>query len=639
MMPPMYGNGSGGLLLPSSPMRPVYYNRDQIIEMVGQHERDMEALTLRMEGDFARYILTPHVNRSRATQQEITDYAVYTSNAPKVFADKVISWQNQAELLIRVPHLEVGTHTEEQDNLKERFAIGNLRAADERLRRLLQPSLRGSLAFYTTVRGGYIGGRAMLVKNPRTGETYADITVFDPMHTHWCLGPDGLEWVCYKIKKTRAQIYREYGVDLGGRGLLQKIDDYFKGSSDAEAEGVDVYDFYDGEINTVVTDGETLKEETPHGSPRVPCYMALVGSVPQLQSDRASDLIAQVGESVYAPVRDTWEKKNDLMSIFQEIVERAREQTVIAESPDGKKTLPENPYTKPTTISTRPGDKIYTLELQKMAQETMAYLTAVMGEEQRATLPYSAYGETPFQLSGFAITQLRQATETVLASRIEALTQIYTQITDLLYDQFMTGQFDGMQLSGVDKQRNYFNQYISPEELQDTCDYTVKLVSQLPQDDASKWATAKMAKELRLQSDVDILDNIVGIQDAQQAIGKVRAQMAEESLPEAQLLTMAMAAASLSVSPGDQYDIYAKMYTMEYQRLMAVKMGVMPPSPTDQGGGGQKGQSTPPKSGGQLPQVLPHAATGASPEPETSNQGPSLVAPGTPRPGARGQPV
>ncbi len=624
-------NGNMGLMAPPVPM----YSRDDIVEIVNQHERDTDPLRIRMDKDFDLYRLTTHVITDHATGDALENYAIYTTSAPRVFADKVISWQVMAELLIRAPHMDAGGHQEEADNFKERFAIGCLKAADERLIRKLQASLRGQLSSYTTIRGGYVGGRCLLVKNPMTGKTYADITAWDPMHIHWGIGADGLEWACYKIKMTRAQIFKEYGVDLrrDSGGLLGRIGNIFRGSSDAEKEGEYVYDFYDGYTNRVCTEKEDLKPPTPHGSPRVPVYLVLVGPMPLLQSTTASNLVAEVGESIFAGAREIYEKYSDVMSIFLEIVERARKQTVIMESPDGKKLLPEDPYVYPTMIGTRTGDKIYTLTLQEMARETMAYVTQILGEIQRATLPFSAYGETPFQLSGFAITQLRQATETVLSSRIEALSQMYLQIVNLLYDQFMTGAFDGMQLSGRDSSRAYFSQTITPDMLRETCDYTVKLVSQLPQDDMSKWATAKMAKEMNLLSDVDIHDDILGSQDAQQKIDKVRTQMAEQGLPEAQLYTMAMAAANRGET------ILAQMYVMEYQRLMAMKMmELQQPPPENAKGGKGKGQSPKPKSKGQPPQVLPNAATGAAPQPETSNQGTSLVAPNTPRPGARGQP-
>jgi len=606
---------------------PTMYTREQIVEMVGQHEQDMQGLVTRMEGDFDRYHLTSHVIKQPGTGEILENYAVYTSAGPRTFADKVISWLVMSELMVRAPHLEVGEHEEDADNLKERFAIGCLESADERLRRMLQPALRGQLAFNDTVRGGYIGGRCLLVKR-EDGTTYVDITAWDPMHIHWRVGSDGLRWVCYKIKKTSTQIKEEFGVEVSGSYVTSS--DGERGSVDAEKEGIEVYDFYDGIINWVFTDGEDLKPPTPHGSPRVPAYLVLVGPVPLLQSDNASNLIKDVGESIFAGAREIYDKYNDVMSIFLEIVERARRQTIVMESASGTQTLPEDPFVYPTMLGTRTGDKVYTLTLQEMARETMAYVTQILGEIQRQTLPFSAYGETPFQLSGFAITQLRQATETVLFSRVEALEAAYLQISNLLYDQFMTGAFEGIQLSGRDSHRAYFSQMITPQMLQGTCDYTVKLVSQLPQDDMAKWATAQMAAEGKFLSRQDILDNIIGLQDSKQAIEKVKLEMAEQGLPEAIMYDLGSAAAER----GDM--VTAQLYLMEYMRIMAMKMGIIPPAPTDQGGGG--GQSPPAKGRGQRPEVLPRAATGAPPPTETSNQGPSFVAPGTPRPGAQGQP-
>ena len=227
------------------------------------------------------------------------------------------------------------------------------------------------------------------------------------------------------------------------------------------------------------------------------------------------------------------------------------------------------------------------------------------------------------------MTQLQKSILTILSTRVECLAAMNLQIANLLYDQFMTGAFDGIKLSGVDKKRKFFKQTITPEEIRDTCDYTVKIVPQLPQDDMSRWAMAKLALDARLLSRVDILDNIIGLHDSQQALDKVKAEMAEQGLPEAVLYDMMMAAADREDFP------LAQLYLMEFQRLMAVKMGLFPPAPPDGGGKGQPG--SPSQGGGQMPEVMPNAMTGAPPEPETSNNGPSFQAPGTPRPGAQGQ--
>src|SRR3990167_4008589 len=600
------------------------YSRADVIELTNTHERDVQTLRDRMTRDYRLYRLTEHVNRDPVTNEPLKNYATYTSNMPKVFADKIISWLSNAELLIRVPHIEAGSHAPEIDDHKERFAIGLLRQADERLKSLMQPTIRDAQAHHITIRGGYVGGRCLLVRRP-DGSTYADITAWDPLHIHWGIGPDGLAWACYKIKKTRAQIRSEYGA-----GWANRLFPTNSSSTNAEQSGIWTYDFYDGFINQVVTDNETLKPPTLHGSPRVPAYLALVGPAPLLQSEAFSNLIADVGESVFAAVRDIAEKRNDIMSIMLEIVARARRQTVVTESQQGNKTLPDDPFKQGTEIATRTGEKIYTLDLQKMAQESGAYMVAVDGEWQRATLPYSIYGETPFQLSGFAITQLRQATETVLSARLQAMTAIHTQIVNLLYDQFMTGAFEGVKLSGRDSHRQYFSQLIHPEMLQASCDYEVELTSHLPQDDQGKWQMALTAKQTELLADVDILDQVLQLQDSNQAIDKMRTQKAQSGLPEAQLYTLGSAAAER----GDM--VTANMYRLEYIHLMMQKWGMLPPdgeggAPAGEGGG----QPARPK--GALPQVSQEAMKGGPPQPETSNNGPAMVAPNTPRPGARGQ--
>lgn len=595
---------------------------DDVMEMVDTHERDVKALTSRMERDYSLYRLSEHVNKDSRTGEALRNYAVYTSNSPRVFADKIISWLAQAVLLIRVPHIESPvTHPDEVDNLKERFAIGCLTAADERLRRRLEPSLRRQLARSIVVRGGYIGGRALLVNQP-DGSTYADICPWDPMHIHWGVNYDGLEWVGYKIKRTAAQIRREYPELQLPEGASRRSN-----SINTDQEGMWLVDWYGPQVNMALIDGQIAKPPTLHGSPRVPCFLTLVGDTPILQSQSASNLMADVGESVFAGVRDIYEKKNDLMSIMLEIVSRSRRQPVVTESADGKKTLPEDPWAQGTEIAMRTGERIYTLELQRLAQDTGAYLTALLGEEQRATLPFSSYGETPFQLSGFAITQLRQATETVLSSRLEALEGIYSQIVNLLYDQFMTGAFSGMRLSGRDRNRNYFSMTLSADQIANSCDYSLRLAYKPPQDDSAKWQQAEVAKRTELMSDVEILENVLEVQDAQQTMDKMKLQRAEQLLPEAMLYELMEAAARR----GDQ--VTANTYLAEYMRVVAMKMGIMPGETPDEGGGPGKT----PTGRGMTPNVLPHAATGAAPQPETSNDGPSRVAPRTPRPRARGQ--
>ena len=105
----------------------------------------------RMENDYGLYRMNPY--------DAGNGYQSYTSNAPKILADKIMSYLANAQMSIRVPiSAEVADRT--PGTLKEKFVIGALNLADERMQRYGQPSIREQLAFYVVLRGGY-GGRAM----------------------------------------------------------------------------------------------------------------------------------------------------------------------------------------------------------------------------------------------------------------------------------------------------------------------------------------------------------------------------------------------------------------------------------------------------------------------------------------------
>ena len=612
-------NGPNGRApAPSRPRAPGYTNED-IIKMVDQHEKDVQPLRDRMEQDYERYRLAEFQPIDEVTGGPLTGYASYTSSDPRAFANKVMAWLSQAKLLIRVKHTNDRTHDAKADNLKENLAIGLLNAADERLGRMLHPQLQGALAFYVSIRGGYVGGRCLLVKR-QDGATYVDITPWDPQNTHYGMGSDGLAWACYKIKKTRQQIQNEYGVTLDSR---PKATD---GTTDTEQEGVYVYDFYGQETNRVITEAQTLKAPTKHGATRVPGYMALVGNTPVIQPMGTSNVIADVGESIYESVRRLYDKYNNIMSIFLELTARARKQALLIYSRDGKKELPEDPHLAGTEISLSNDEKIEVLKMLEMAKDTNEFMQLISGEMQRGTIPYSAYGQLAFQLSGYAINSLRQGIETILTTRLEAMRQIYFQIVNLLYDQYSSGFFDPMELSGMTQGRKYFSQTIDPKTLMGSCNYTVELVAQLPQDDMAKWTIAQLARQgpVPLLADSQIRDDILGIQDSEDAASRVKNQMAESALPEAGIYSLMLAAEEQGRS-----DI-AAFYYAKLRELLAARLGILPPGAEQGAPGGVGAQATLPSAS---PTVRPQAVFGTPPSPATSNNGPALVAPETPRQG------
>jgi len=599
------------------------YTPEEITSLVDNHYDITEPLRTRMDDDHKLYRLEEF--------DAGEGYQAYTSNEPQVYADKLISWMTTAEMVVRVPYNNSEREQRENNDAKERFLIGVLKAADDRLTAKFQPEIRQQIAWYTCLRGWY-AGRALLVKDD-DGETYVDIQPWDPMHTYWAEGKHGLSWACYKTLKTPSEIKAIWDVEVKGEGA--ELDD---------DEAINVYDFYDSEDNIVCTDEVILKRATKHGSGKVPVFLGPVGANPMVQSiadTRNQDTIEDYGESCFKSSRDLYQKHNFMMSVMLELTARSRRQGLKVKSRDGTKTLEEDPFKEGSEIALGQGEDVEPLGLLEMARESGVFMGLVAGEMQRGGLPHSIYGQLEFQLSGFAINTLRQGVETILSPRLRALERAYRTIFHLICDQYITGAFKSMELSGQDQNRMYFREEITPEMIKDAGDVEITLIGQLPQDDMGKMSMAQIAREgnTPLLSDTFIRDNILGLQSADAMEDSINTQMAERTLPEAQIWTLLQAA--IRQGRQDLADFYqgelARVYMMKAME-QAQMMSAPPPGAQGPPPGAPPGAAPPPPPNGAgptfAPEVMPNAGLGVPPPAPVATPGPA-VPPGTPRPGAQ----
>ena len=607
---------------------------EDIVSLVENHYDATEPLRTRMDSDHQLYRLEPY--------DAGDGYQSYTSNEPQTYADKIIAWLTSADLIVRIPPNGNPRNNREVNNDKERFLIGALRSADDRLCMRLMPPLQSQLAWYVTLRGWY-AGRALLVKKP-DGETYIDVTPWDPMHTYWGVDGDGISWACYKVKKTQSEIESQYNVRLGDMG--------------GNEDGISVYDFYDKEDNIVAIPHRLIKKRTRHGHDGVPVFLGPVGANPLVQSlewSSIEDTVEDYGESIYKSTRDLYDKHNFMMSVMLELTARSRKQGLKIMSRDGTKTLEEDPYKEGTEISLGQGEDVAPLGLLEMSRESGAYMGMVAGEMQRGSLPHSVYGELQFQLSGFAINTLKQGVESVLSPRVLALEKAYRQIGNLLADQYVSGRFKAMELSGRDNNRMYFAEQITAGRVKDGGDIEISVVARLPQDDMAKYSMAQIAREgpTPLMPDLWIRDHILGVQDADQTDDSIKEQIAERTLPEATIWTLYQAA--LKQGRQDLADLYFGELTamlLSKAKMLQQTLGPTPPGPPMGPGGPPMGPGGPPPGmGGPMgppppgpmgpppmppPGVMPPAMAGVPPPMPTPPTGPA-VPPGQPRPGALGE--
>ena len=441
--------------------------------------------------------------------------------------------------------------------------------------------------------------------------------------------------------KTKDQIYAQYNIRVDW-------------DSSSSVDGSFVYDFYDKEMNTIIIHNgskqnplsRVVKKQIKHGASKVPVFIGPVGSNPLivgLHNSTVTDTVADMGESVFRSTRELYPKHNLMMSTMLELTARSRRQGIIVRSRDGTKTLDEDPYLEGSEIALAQNENIEPLGLLEVARETGAFMGLVSGELQRGSIPHSVYGEVPFQLSGYAINTLRQGIDTVIGKYLRSVEKSYQMIFSIISDQYSSGSYKAIEVSGMDRNRTYFSQEITPDVIEGTGAVEVHLVGQLPQDDMTKFSMAQIAREgpTPLLSDRAIRDRILAIQDADQMDDAIKEQIAEKMLPEASIWSLLQAAERQGRS--DLADFYLGELVsilFEKRRALQERMGAAaaPPSP-DMGDilpGGPPGIS--PSPGGPptaRPEVMPNAMMGVPPPTPTPPGGP-VVPPGTPRPGAQG---
>jgi len=484
----------------------------------------------RMENDYGLYRMNPY--------EAGNGYQSYTSNAPKILADKIISYLSNAQMSVRVPiSAEVADRT--PGTLKEKFVIGALNLADERMQRYGQPSLREQLAFYVVLRGWY-AGRAMLNKHD-DDTTYVDITPFDPLHVCYEMDDMGIVWLAHKTKRSPSAVKRAFNVDV-------------EPASEGEtSSGITVWDYYSRTENAVIVVGDDEQKKfgkklTKHnvrdinGNPCAPVFLGAVGPAPWVQDEISGDDTARdYGESIFAANRDLYSDYNFAMSAYKTLVRRAVRRPYKIVSPDGTTTLDTDPWQDGSEVPLPAGTDIRLMEEVTMPLDTGAFVGLISGELQRGGLSNVSYGELPFAISGFAAKILQEGSAHQIEPRVKGITSCYKQITEIISMQYELGGFDTVSVRGRHNDiASYFSEEIKPADLEGAGAIDINFGVRMPQDEPQLVTMAQMMREgpKPLAPDEWIWENVLQINDVEQFRNAISAQQAQVTEPKALLLTL-----------------------------------------------------------------------------------------------------
>lgn len=531
------------------------YSINEVVRMVERVDQATRGRRDRMDADYALQRSDAYNTNTDAEGGDLgTEFKSFTANEAGAFVRKVVAALAAGKLLIQVPYGAALSAQRGQFDLKERFAVGTLGQANDLLASLLEISLHDQLAWFAAVRG-WTAVRALLVNKP-DGTTIATARPWDPRNVYWEMGNEGLLWVCYRTSQAAAEILAEYP-----RANLTVDDD------DAP---VVKYDFYTAKKNGVMTADVMLKRWTPHGSPRVPVVIVPVPFQPQIWAANSltneqgqPDSVDDYGESILAVNRPLYHHLDETMSIILELMSRAREPSSMVFTDEEDTELLEDPNRRGGVHYLGREDKYLQLQPAETTKDALQFLAGITGMLQRGGMPYSAYGELKFALSGFAITQMNQQIMTVLGPEARTIASTIKGVLDLWLDQFTSGAFYPMTIAGMGRSSEYKRTVMLPEMVADLPPYKVEVVPQLPQDDITRLTAAQTARQgdTPFLPDRWLLENFMRVEDSTLVDSMLKEQQAGRAAPGALALHLALAA-----TEAGQPEV-AELYLDEYTRI------------------------------------------------------------------------
>lgn len=468
-----------------------------IKKLVGDKEKELDELRTRIDDHFDLYSLKEYAAEE--------GYESYTSSQPRNFFDKVTDALNRAELSIQIKLPDDAKEEERRAaSTGELFLFGSLNDIDRTLTRRGEPPLRDSLTFLMDLRGWIVLRALVYILEDRT---VFDVIPWDPLHTTWEPGSNGLVWAACKRKITKAQALAVYG---------KEIDD-----KDAK-----LIDFWNDEINAILIGDEFAKEATAHGLNHPPVFVASVGSMPTIQTKDFESTMEHRGDSVWSASRNLYEPFNKITSRTMDLYEKAVIGSIIHKSKKGDKAIPDDPYKtyQEIKISTEDEEEILPFPKAEVPTETAILHSIINTDIQTSTLPYPlAYGGTRQAMSGAALSVLADATRSVYNPRCGVLAQAYTWLCEELLSQFKQNGAKST-LSGYDHKQHFFTVKVKPKQIDPNWYVSVNVTPRMPRDMESEIMMSLAATQRKSPEDIPLLSK----QTAREDILKIRDPDAEK---------------------------------------------------------------------------------------------------------------
>jgi len=425
----------------------------------------------RMEEDYSVWNMetspsnkTSYDSDIREKTKEYGGELVIISNDLRAFSDSVQSTLSSAEMQIKVGIVDPeGKDTRHEEGKLERTLEYAFKKADERLSRLLQPTLREASDWHACVRGWRAGRFLVYTYN---GNVIFDFTAPDPRWLVYEVGDDDIVEVGYKFYRNGASLMAQYGIETGKK-FNNECYDYWIKLDDG------VYG------NVTVTGDKIMGKQRKIKAPMMPWVIKPVAIRPPI-SDAAGIKLKGFGESLFAASRDINAARNRFVSVVANHAALLAQQGLINYySPQGIKEMKDFYNTPGGVLNLPKGEnEIVPSPLQEISQTVVGMVSWFDKQIEQVTLPRIPIG-TPAP-SGTLFNLAQEAGNKVFNPQLRNLNMFFADACRLIEAQLING---GIKLEFQDRNRQtgkYYQVKVSPVDLKKEHTIEVNFTAKTP---------------------------------------------------------------------------------------------------------------------------------------------------------------
>jgi len=359
----------------------------------------------------------------------------------------------------------------------ERLFYFILKKADERLSRLLLPTLRETTDWQAIVRGCRAARILLYTTGKKTDKKLiADFMALDPRWLVYETGSEGLLWVGYTTFKSRAALESKYGYKSQGE------------------RDVEVYDYWEylGEdqiANSVICEGNFIKEPEVLKIPSMPFAIRPVSTRPPVV-DSSGTKLKGYGESLFTAARGINSVRNRCISIVANQANVLANQPLINYRDSAGKPL-GGTVNLPRGILDLDKDhnRLEAIPLKDIPQAVLGLIDWLNGQMEQVMLPKVSFGSPP--PSGTLYNLAQEQGNKVFNPQLRNLQCFYEDICRLIEEQIMAGGIK-VKSQWLEKKKYYETTY-TPADLKKTHVIEVNFTARTPWSQMDTYQVAQMA--------------------------------------------------------------------------------------------------------------------------------------------------